>query len=320
MWEEIIIKPFINILLLINSTIGNFGVAIILFTLLIKVVTHPLTVRQIKGMSATQELNKDPRMVALQAKYKNDKEKLQAETMKLYQEMGINPLSQLGGSCLPLLIQFPIMIGLYQSLTQSNPTTPLELVTLSKNIYPWLHNIASVVPINSQFLWMDIGQVDKSLVLFGFGVPIMAIVVVATSWLQSKVMAPPPDPSNAQAASMSASMNIMMPLMMGFICLSTPSGLALYFAVSNILGIGQYALLGKANWDNIIPGRKPALQPSKGASRPRVGSKLEVKPEPPVLPARVEQAVVEDASSKPVVKTKKANITKPVKSGVHKTK
>src|SRR5512137_259676 len=111
-WNTIIINPMVNTLLFIYSLVGNFGVAIILFTLLIRLITHPLTVQQLKGTQKMQEMQNSKEWQAIQKKYKDDKQKLQQEQMKLYQEMGINPL----GSCLPLLIQFPIIIGLYQAI------------------------------------------------------------------------------------------------------------------------------------------------------------------------------------------------------------
>ena len=107
MWNTIIIEPFINLLLWIYNLVGNFGVAIILFTLLTKLVLYPFTAKQLKATQAMQELQKNKRYIEIQEKYKGDKEKLAQEQMKLYQELKINPLS----SCLPTLIQFPIIIG-----------------------------------------------------------------------------------------------------------------------------------------------------------------------------------------------------------------
>ncbi len=115
MWDTLIINPMVNTLLWIYSILGNFGIAIILFTIVIRLITYPLTVQQMKGTMKMQEFNKSKEYADLQAKYKGDKQKLQQEQMKLYQEMGINPL----GSCLPTLIQFPIIIGLYQAIIRA---------------------------------------------------------------------------------------------------------------------------------------------------------------------------------------------------------
>ena len=133
MWDTLIIQPFVNILLLIYTySFQNFGIAIILFTALIRLITYPLNVQQIKGATAMQDLQKDKRWIEMQAKYKNDKEALAQEQMKLYKEMGINPLA----SCLPTLIQFPIIIGLYQSITRTMASAPLDLLSLTHMIYP----------------------------------------------------------------------------------------------------------------------------------------------------------------------------------------
>jgi YidC/Oxa1 family membrane protein insertase len=317
MWEEIIIKPFINVLLVINSLVGNFGIAIILFTLLIRAVTHPLMVQQIKGASGMQALQKDKRWIDAQAKYKGDKEKLAQEQMKLYKELGINPFA----SCLPLLIQFPIIIGLYQAIIQAMVSTPLEMLNLSRLMYPGINKLASIIPINSTFLWMDLGQPDTSLKLFGlaFGIPVMAIVVLATSWIQSRLMQPPADPSNQQASMMTGMMNIYMPLLMGYMGLTLASGLALYFVTSNLVGIGQYALLGRVNWKMINPFYKqPKLVVDAKAKKP-APARPEELPEPTIHPSNM--APNGKKPVPPAIKGgKKANITKPVKSGSSKTK
>ena len=124
MWETIIIQPFTNVLLAITMVVKNFGLAIILFTILIKILTYPLTASQLKATKAMQGLNEDPRYKKIQVKYKDDKERFAQEQMKLYKELGINPL----GSCLPTLIQFPIIIGLYQSITKAMAATDRKSV------------------------------------------------------------------------------------------------------------------------------------------------------------------------------------------------
>lgn len=256
MWDTIIITPFINVLLFIYNVVGqNFGVAIILFTLLIRLLTHPLTVQQLKGSTAMQDLQKDKRWLAMQEKYKNDKEKLAQEQMKLYQEMGISPFA----SCLPTLIQFPIIIGLYQSVIGTLASTPMELLHLVRRIYPGVLNVDTLIPLNSQFLWMDLGQPERlHLPFLSFGIPVLAIIVLTTTYIQSKLMSPPSTGPKDQSAQMMGMMNIYMPLLMGYLALTLASGLSLYFVVSNLIGIGQYAMLGKLNWRNLLPSRKPA--------------------------------------------------------------
>ena len=252
MWDTFIVIPMTNLLLGIYNLIGqNFGIAIILFTILIRAITWPLTAQQLKGTSGIQELQTDKEWLAIQKKYKNDKEKLAQEQMRIYKERGINPF----GSCLPTLIQFPVIIGLYQAIIRSLAATPLSLLNLSRSIYPFL-DVTKIIPLNSNFLWMNLGR-PESVQIFGFALPVLAIIVVITSYIQSKLMTPPPTPGgNDQGAAMSGMMSIYMPFLMGYFALTFASGLALYFITSNLLGIAQYVMMGKANWDNVIPGRK----------------------------------------------------------------
>lgn len=259
MWDAFI-GLFINVLLFIYQLVGNFGVAIILFTILIRLVTHPLTVQQLKGTKGMQDLQKDKRWLDIQAKYKNDREKLAQEQMKLYKELGINPFA----SCLPTLIQFPIIIGLYQALIRAMASTPIELLSLTRAIYPSLVNVSSVIPLNSNFLWMDLGQPERlTLAFLPFGIPVLAIVVTLTTYIQSKLITPPSGNPGDQAAMMSNMMTLYMPFLMGYLALTLASGLSLYFLVSNVIGILQYALLGQVNWSNLLPFKKPAATPTK---------------------------------------------------------
>jgi YidC/Oxa1 family membrane protein insertase len=252
MWDTFIVSPMTNLLLLIYNLVGqNFGIAIVLFTILIRAITWPLTAQQLKGTSGIQELQTDKEWLAIQKKYKNDKEKLAQEQMRIYKERGINPF----GSCLPTLIQFPIIIGLYQAIIRSLAATPLALLDLSRRLYPFL-DVTKVIPLNSKFLWMDLGR-PESLPIFGIGIPVLAVIVVITSYIQSKLMTPPPNPNaNDQSAAMGNMMSIYMPFLMGYFALTFASGLALYFITSNLLGIAQYQMMGKANWSNLIPGKK----------------------------------------------------------------
>jgi YidC/Oxa1 family membrane protein insertase len=254
MWDAFV-GLFINILLFIYQLVGNFGVAIILFTILIRLVTHPLTARQMKGSQAMSQLQENKEWQEIQKKYKNDKEKLAQEQMRLYKELGINPL----GACLPTLIQFPIILGLYQGVIRAMASTPMEMLGLSKLVIPGLLNVASVIPLNSQFLWMDLGEPERLVLPFlPFGIPVLAIVVMITTYLQSRLMQPATGTGsgNDQAAMMGKMMNLYMPFLMGYLALTLASGLALYFFVSNLVGVIQYAVLGKVNWRNLLPSRK----------------------------------------------------------------
>jgi YidC/Oxa1 family membrane protein insertase len=196
-----------------------------------------------------QEMQQDPKMQEIQKKYKGDREKLQQEQLKLYQEKGFNPLAP----CLPTLIQFPIMIGLYQAIMRSLSSTPAQLLDFTRHIYRFI-DPAEIIPINSHFLWMNLNQPER-VFIFGIGIPVLAILVVVTTYLQSRMMTPPGQPGD-QSSQMTQSMNLMMPLMMGWFAYQYSSGLAVYFVIGNLIGITQYAALGKLNWRNLLPGKR----------------------------------------------------------------
>jgi len=293
MWQTIVIQPFVNVLLFINSLVNNFGISIILFTVLIRLITHPLTVQQFKASRAMQTLQEDPRYKKMQEKYKNDKERMAQEQMKLYKELGINPM----GSCLPTLIQLPLILGLYQSVTRAMAASPNELFQLEQSIYPKLIDAAKLLPLQNQFLWMDLGQPER-LNLFGLSIPFLAILVVATTFLQSRLIQPP-SAGNDQAAMMTKSMNIYMPVLMGFMAYSLASGLALYFLTSNVFGIIQYALLGRANWSNIFPFLKKSEENKKAAAKVEVVDTVveDVEDDEEEEPEEVERSAHQDSNS-----------------------
>ena len=249
MWDAIV-NGMMNILIWIYRLVGgNFGVAIILFTILIRLVMYPIQAKQIKSSQAMQELQQNKKWKDTQEKYKGDKEKLAQEQMKLYQELGINPLA----SCLPMLLQLPIMFALYQSITRAMASTPGQLVYLARGVYS-IFGADNLVPLNSKFLWMNLGQPER-VYAFGLAIPVLTILVVITTFIQSKVTMPPA--SNAapgdQSAAMGQMMAYYMPLMMGWITYGLASGLAVYFILSNVLGVAQQAMMGKVYWDNLKP-------------------------------------------------------------------
>jgi YidC/Oxa1 family membrane protein insertase len=217
---------------------------------LVRLITYPFTAQQMKSAQAMQEMQKSKKWQEVQKKYKDNKEKLAQEQMALYKEMGINPL----GSCLPTLLQFPIIIGLYRAVISALAVTPIQLLDLSSHIYPFI-KASSIIPLNNRFLWMDLSQPER-LVIFGFGIPILAVLVVITTYFQSKLMTPPTQPGD-QGAQMSQAMNLYMPFLMGWLAYSFSSGLALYFLASNVFTVAQYAVMGKLNWSNLLPMIKP---------------------------------------------------------------
>ncbi|HPH95204.1 MAG TPA: YidC/Oxa1 family membrane protein insertase [Anaerolineaceae bacterium] len=257
------VNLLLNVLLTIYSLVGNFGIAIILFTILIRLATHPLTVSQLKSSQAMQGMQTNPRWLEMQKKYKDDKEKLAQAQMDLYKELGVNPFA----SCLPTLIQFPIIIGLYQSIIKAMSVSPLELLNMTRSIYTWIPFLkpTEIVPIKNAFLWMDLAQPERLIIPgLSFGIPVLVIIVVITTYLQGRLMMPATTGSstpNDQSAQMANMMNLYMPFLMGWMAFSLASGLAVYFVTSNVVGIVQYAILGKANWRNLIPSfsKKPAV-------------------------------------------------------------
>ncbi len=252
MWEQLIIQPMTNLLLFIYDLLGHgphtFGLAIILFTIIIRLITWPLNASQVKGAQAMQELNNDKDWQEIQKKYAKDKEKLAQEQMRIYKEKGINPFA----SCLPTLIQFPVIIGLYQSIIRALSIMPLDMLKLARTIYPF-QNVEGIIPLNSKFLWMNLGT-PESVHILGFAIPTLAVVVALTTYVQSKLTMPTSTNPNDQSAQMSGMMSIYMPLMLGWFALNFASGIAIYFITSNLLGIIQYAATGRANWSNLLPG------------------------------------------------------------------
>ena len=252
---DFILNPFVTLLTFLYSVFNHDMVlAIIVFTVLVRLLTFPLTAQQQRSSTAMQQLQ--PELKKLQDKYKNDREKLAQEQMRLYREYGINPL----GGCLPLVIQFPIFIALYQAIIISLATTPLQLLNLSNRLL--IPGLSSVIPLENIWLGMNLavapnlGTISISNPLTLIPIVLIALVVV-TTWLQFKVTTPPPAPASDdgkpnQAAAMSQSMGTIMPLMYGFFALSFSIGLSLYFIASNTIGIIQYAMMGKADFRRIF--------------------------------------------------------------------
>ena len=244
-----VIKLMVNVLIFIYGLVGhNFGIAIILFTILIRLLTWPLNAQQMKGAKAMQELQSDKDWQAIQKKYAKDREKLAQEQLRVYREKGINPF----GTCLPTLIQFPILFALIPSITYAIGSTPLSLLKLSRSLYPF-QDATALVPLNSQFLGMDLGLPERTVIL-GITIPLLAIIVALTTYIQTKLTMPATADPNDQSAATGRIMSIQMPLLLFFFSLNYASGLAVYFVASNILSIVQYAMMGKVNWRNLLPG------------------------------------------------------------------
>lgn len=186
-----------------TATIGfpNYGLAIIILTILIKLILYPLTAKQIASTKAMADLQ--PKMKALQEKYGNDKATLNQKMSELYKAQGVNPLA----GCLPLIIQMPIMIGIFYGIRDFNYVGP------------------------SSFLWMQsIADADPLYIL-----PVLSAL---TTLIQSKQSMPGGD-GNPQTKIMT----YFMPIFIGYISFKFPAGLVLYWVVMNIMQIGQQALM-----------------------------------------------------------------------------
>lgn len=227
-WDVIIGNPVLNVLIALSHILfGEFGLAIIALTVIIRLISWPLTKRQLNSTKALQDMQ--PKIQELQKKYGKNQQKLQQEMMKLYKEAGVNPL----GCLWPMLIQFPIWIALYQAIMKALATTPENLLDLAQRLYSW-DVVSQAIPLSAKFLGLDLGGTNNI---------ILAIIVGGTMWVQQKMtQAPAVDPRQESTSRM---MLLMMPLMFGFLTLMFPNGLALYWAVSNIIGIiTQYFVTG----------------------------------------------------------------------------
>jgi YidC/Oxa1 family membrane protein insertase len=253
---DFIIYPFANLLLLLYHYLGHQTVAAIAaLTILIRLLILPLTLSQQRSAQKMQKLQ--PQIEKLREKYGDDQEKLAQKQMEIWREAGVNP----AGGCLPLLIQLPIMIALYRAIIFCVPSTPLQLFQFSGRIFidQWLPNLTGLVPLQSTFLGMDLGQSPSPGQWWSYSLPIL---VFATSWLQQKLLSPDSGgDGGSQAEMMSQQMQIMMPLMFGFISLQYATGLSIYFIISNLFGMAQYYFI-RSNQKNgedseIVPKRRP---------------------------------------------------------------
>ncbi len=233
--------PMANLILLLYNFLGqNTVVAIAALTLLINLIVFPLTLSQQKSARKMQELQ--PKLEKLQKKYANDKEKLAQAQMDFYKEAGINPM----GGCLPLLIQLPIWFGLVNAIRFCIPSSPLDLFQFAPHIYKWLPGVVGLVPLQNEFLGMDLGQPPSPAQWWSYALPIL---VFATSWFQQKLISPStPAPSGgdqqpSQTEMMNQQMQIMMPVMLMFFTLQYSVGLSIYFVISNLIRIAQYYLM-----------------------------------------------------------------------------
>lgn len=218
-----LLNPMINFLVILNNVLfGSFGLAIIAFTIIIRLVTFPLTLRQLHSTRSMQGIQ--PRIQEINKKF-SDPKRRQEEIMKAYRESGVNPLGCLG----PMVLQFPVLIALYSTVRLALATSPESLERLSGHLYSWSF-IQHGVPLQEHFIGMDLRANGGS----GIGL-VMVVLVGLTTWAQTKttVTVVTDDKARAQQQMMA----YMMPLMFAFFALSFPIGVAVYWVVNSIVGI-----------------------------------------------------------------------------------
>ncbi len=220
-YAGVLTKIAVVALKFVNNFFSNYGISIIVLTLFLRVIFFPLTVKSMKSMKAVQNKMKKlkPEIDALKEKYKDDKSTQQAEMMKLYTSNNINPLSSLGG-CLPLLIQLPVFIALYFAL------------------------LYSIDLRHSSFLWVnDLSQPEHLFDVLGIPFRILPILM-GVSWFLSQKLTPMTTPGSE---TMELQMKLMqfMPIIFTVMFWGLPSGLILYWTVSNVLSIGQQLYINR---------------------------------------------------------------------------
>lgn len=263
MWSSLI-TLITNLLTMLYNFTHNYGVAIILLTIFIRLLLYPLMQKQMVSMREMQKIQ--PLMKEVQEKYKNDKERLNKELMALYKEHKVNPMS----GCLPLLIQMPILILLFQTLRVFKYHIPnTEIINGG---FLW---IANQVEILKDGLPVIVGGLAAPEQLIGLGdgifgieyIGILPFLVGGSMYIQQKMTSTgsTTGKDGGSAQQTQKMMTIMMPLMIGFMSFSLPSGLTLYWFTSTLLGIGQQYLTNKKMPTmveipkEVVPGKKEKL-------------------------------------------------------------
>ncbi|MYE26786.1 MAG: YidC/Oxa1 family membrane protein insertase [Chloroflexi bacterium] len=267
MWD-LILNPFVTILAWLYAALNqDIVLAIVVLTVIIRFLTYPLLAKQQESSRRMQQLQ--PQLKKLQEKYKNDKEKMSQAQMKLYRENKVNPV----GGCFPMLIQFPILIGLYQAIFFALAATPFQLVDLSELLL--IPGLDSLIPL--QRMWTPIPQLasilpELDLTLAPTENPhyslILPLLVLITTWAQQKLTMmttkqksdkddddEDEKPRGGQAQMMQ-SMTTIMPIMFGFFSMTFSVGLSVYFVTSNLIGIVQYSPQGRNVLDKLFRSKK----------------------------------------------------------------
>jgi YidC/Oxa1 family membrane protein insertase len=214
-WFEWFMRPIFSLLLWLFHTLGNFGVAIICLTLIVRAIMFPIAQKQFQSMAAMRKIQ--PKMKALQERFKDDKQRQQQEILKLYQAEKINPAA----GCLPILLQIPVFYALYKTL----------LVSVEMRHQPfvlWIKDLSAPDPLTPVNLFGLLHFTPPAMLAIG----VLPILVGATQWLSMKLNPQPMDPAQAQVFA-------IMPWFLVFIMAPFAAGLQLYWITNNILTIAQ---------------------------------------------------------------------------------
>lgn len=270
-WDIGMLNWMVNVLIALSHFLfNNFGLTIIILTLLIRFILLPLTLKQLRATKAIQSLQ--PQLMELQKKYGKDRQKMAQEQMRLYKESGVSA----SGCAIPMLIQFPIWIALYQAIILVLAVSPEALLNLSSRLYSWVVPLAEL-PLNNNFLGLDLATPNA----------VVAVIVGITMFIQQKMVTPSgQDPRAAQQAQM---MLWMMPIIFTFFSLSFPSGLALYWVISNIFSIVvQYFVTGwgALNLSFLLP-KGAAKEPGRDKKlKKRIASESAPRKETTIVPTK----------------------------------
>lgn len=208
----------VHVLNAIYGVVGNYGVAIIIVTILMRIIVFPLTLKQEKSMKKMRDLQ--PELDKIKEKYKDSPQEYQQKTAELYRENGVNPL----GGCLPLLIQMPIFVALYWAFS------------------------GNAIPADAKFLWFTLKQPDRLFMMGNFAFNLLPILNVGVTYIQQKIMAS--TTSGQESNQQMQTMLYMMPIMMLFIFYNMPSGVTLYYLVSGALSLVQQYFILKGRSDD----------------------------------------------------------------------
>ena len=214
-WFRFFMIPIFDLLLFLFDQIGNFGLAIICLTLIVRLVLFPIADKQFKSMAAMRRVQ--PKMKALQERYKDDKPRMQQELLKLYQQEKINPAA----GCLPILLQIPIFYALYKVLM-------LSVEMRHQPFALWIKDLSAPDPLTPINLFGLLDFTPPGFLLIG----VLPILLGVTMWLQFKLNPAPMDPVQQQIFS-------IMPWLMMIVMAPFASGLQLYWVTSNVLTIAQ---------------------------------------------------------------------------------